>query len=246
MDDRVIKVLADPPAVALAVAEMFLESAKEAIERQGRFTVALSGGSTPRALYELLATDGFIGRVDWAKVQVFFADERCVPPEDPQSNYGMVRDILLRHLPMPEGNVHRMKGEIDPQAAAIEYGRLLKRMFGEEGLDLVLLGMGDDGHTASLFPHTAALTEDHHRCVANYVEKLKAWRLTMTAMFINRSREVAVLVTGQNKAITLRRVLEEASDPQTFPVRLIQPNHGRVHWMLDAAAAGMTGEQGSI
>lgn len=237
-----MKVLADPPAVALAVAEMFLDSAREAIVRQGRFTVALSGGSTPRALYELLATDGFIGRVDWANVQIFFADERCVPPDDPQSNYGMVREILLRHLPMSEENIHRMKGEIDPQTAAIEYGQLLKQIFGEGGLDLVLLGMGEDGHTASLFPHTAALAENHHRCTANYVEKLKAWRLTMTAMFINRSREAVMLVTGQNKAKTLQQVMEEAPDPQTFPVQMIRPLDGPVHWMLDAAAAGMIEE----
>lgn len=242
MQDRKINVLSDADAVARAAAEGFVESTQEAIERQGRFAVALSGGSTPKALYALLAGDEFAGRVDWSKVQVFFADERCVSPEDPQSNYGMVREILLRHLPMPSGNVHRMRGEIDPLEAAIEHGRLLKQTFGEGGLDLVLLGMGEDGHTASLFPYSAALAEDRHRCVADHVEKLNAWRLTLTAAFINRAESVVLLVTGESKAPTVRQVMEESPDPRKFPVQLIRPQSGRLLWLLDAAAAGMNGE----
>jgi 6-phosphogluconolactonase len=242
MNDRRINVLADPAAVARAAAELFVQSADEAIARQGRFSVALSGGSTPQALYALLASEPFINKVDWSKVHFYFADERCVGPADPQSNYGMVREILLNHLPIPSANVNRMKGEIDPHEAAIEYGQMLKSTFGDGGLDLVLLGMGEDGHTASLFTHTAALAETRHRCVANFVEKLNAWRLTLSAPFINRAGAVALLVCGQSKAPAIQRVLEESPDPQKYPVLLIHPASGNLLWLLDAAAAGMDPE----
>ncbi|MCC6422963.1 MAG: 6-phosphogluconolactonase [Phycisphaerales bacterium] len=239
MNEGKINVLADPSAVAQAAAELFVQSSHEAIARQGKFSVALSGGTTPRALYALLAADPFINAVDWSNTFIFFADERCVPPDDPQSNYGMVRETLLNHLQIPSTNIHRMKGEIDPQSAAMEYGKMLKQTFGDGGMDLTLLGMGDDGHTASLFPHTSALAEKSHRCVANFVDKLNTWRLTLSAPFINHSHAVALLVCGPSKAATIQRVMEEPPSPQQFPIQLIQPQSNNLLWLLDVAAAGM-------
>jgi 6-phosphogluconolactonase len=146
---------------------------------------------------------------------------------------------MLDRVPIKSQNVHRMPGEIDPQQAAMQYGQLLKDKFGDGGLDVILLGMGDDGHTASLFPGTAALNETHHRCVANFVPKLNAWRLTMTAPFINRAAEVIILVADAAKAKRVAEVLEGPRDPQRLPIQLIQPDPGRLLWIMDRAAAGM-------
>jgi 6-phosphogluconolactonase len=234
-----IRVFPDPQALAEAAAEFIARAAETAIATAGEFTIALSGGQTPRPLYQKLSSEPFINQIDWSKVRIFFADERCVPPVHADSNFRMASETLLDLVPLQPGNIHRLRGEIEPEAAAIEYGQLLKARFGDNGPDVAILGMGEDGHTASLFPDTAALAEQEHRCVANYVEKLNAWRLTMTAPFLNRTKEVLVLVTGQNKAATLHQVLEGERDPKRFPIHLIDPPEGRVIWMLDAAAAEM-------
>jgi 6-phosphogluconolactonase len=236
-----IKVLPDPHAVAREAAERIVRAADQEIALGGRFTLALAGGSTPKLLYQMLAAD-FAGAVDWAKVQIFFGDERCVPPDHPESNYRMARETLLSKVPIPGDNVYRMRGEIEPEEAAKEYGLMLKEKFGDEGLDLVLLGMGEDGHTASLFPGTAAVNEAHHRVVANYAEHSttgKSWRITLTAPFLNRSRQVLILVAGANKAKVLAEVLEGPRDPQKLPVQMIEPASGKLAWLVDAAAAGM-------
>lgn len=238
MAERTIRVFPTPAEVARQAALFFVEAADEAIALSGRFTVALSGGRTPKALFELLATDEFADRVDWSNVEIFFGDERTVPPDNAESNYRMAREALLDHVPIPPGNVHRMRGEIDPEAAAIEYGKMLKDRFGEDGLDLALLGMGDDGHTASLFPGTEALKEPKHRCVANFVPKLNTWRITMTAPFLNRSREILVLVEGATKAARIQEVLEGPPDPDRLPIQMIEPRK-RLVWLMDVAAAGM-------
>ena len=242
-----IQVFPDPNAVARAAAERVVRAADENIVLAGRFTIGLSGGSTPKLLFQLLASEEFRGAIDWSRVEVFFVDERCVPPDHAESNYKLARETLLDKVPIPGDNVHRMRGEVNPpEDAAKEYGLMLEEKFGDTGgLDLVLLGMGDDGHTASLFPGTAAVNETKHRCVANYAEKSttgKSWRLTLTAPFINRGREVSVLVTGANKAKTLAEVLEGPRDPQRLPVQLIAPPSGKLTWLVDAAAAGMTGD----
>jgi 6-phosphogluconolactonase len=247
--DPEIKVLPDPAAVAAEAAERIVRAADEAIALSGRFRIGLSGGSTPKLLFQLLASDAYRDRIDWSNVEVFFADERCVPPDHDESNYRMARETLLTKVKIPGDNVYRMRGELEPPNEAVkEYGRMLKEKFGgpsiEEGggLDLVLLGMGEDGHTASLFPATAAVNETKHRCVANYAEKSttgKSWRLTLTAPFINRSREVLILVTGASKAKTLSEVLEGPRDPQRLPIQLIQPADGKLSWLIDAAAAAM-------
>jgi 6-phosphogluconolactonase len=239
MAERTIRVVNDAAEVARDAAGYVVEAAEEAIALSGRFTLALAGGRTPKALYELLASDEFAGKIDWANVEIFFGDERTVPPDHPDSNYRMAKEALLDHVMIPRTNVHRMKGELDPEAAAIEYGKMLKDRFGDDGgLDLVLLGMGDDGHTASLFPGTEALKEATHRCVANFVPKLNTWRLTLTAPFLNRSREVLVMLEGAGKATRVQEVLEGPADPDRLPIQMIAPRE-KYFWLMDVAAAGM-------
>jgi 6-phosphogluconolactonase len=238
-----IKVFPDLTELAVEAADRLLRIADEAIALEGRFTVALAGGSTPRALYELLATDEFRSAIDWARVEVFFGDERCVPPDHTESNYRMAREAMLGKLPLPGDNIYRMRGEIEPEAAAREYGQMLKEKFGDAGgLDLVLLGMGGDGHTASLFPGSEAIHETRHRVVATFAENSstgRSWRITMTPPFINRARHVMILVAGASKSQCLQEVLEGPRDPQRLPVQLIAPESGRLTWLLDAAVAGM-------
>jgi 6-phosphogluconolactonase len=239
MQEPSIQVVADADAMAAAAAERIIQLADGAIAARQVFSIALSGGNTPKTLFELLASPAYVQRVNWQSWEIYFSDERCVPPDDPQSNYRMARQAMLDRVPISPTNVHRMTGEIQPQQAATQYGQLLKDKFGEGGLDVILLGMGDDGHTASLFPGTAALNDTHHRCVANFVPQLKTWRLTMTAPFINRAAEVMILVAGAAKAQRLVEVLKGPRDPQRLPIQLIQPNPGRLLWIVDRAAAGM-------
>jgi 6-phosphogluconolactonase len=242
-----IKVLPDPHAVAQAAAGRVVSAARENIALSDKFTLGLSGGSTPKAMFELLASGGSGLAIDWAKVEVFFVDERCVPPDHPESNYRLARETLLSKVSVPSDNIHRMRGEIEPQEAAKEYGQMLKKKFGDDGgLDLILLGMGEDGHTASLFPGTPAVNETRHRCVANYAEHSttgRSWRITLTAPFINRARQVMMTVTGANKAKALANVLEGPRDPQRLPAQLIAPASGRLSWLIDAAAAGMSADE---
>jgi len=230
----------DSAALAFAAANVFAEMAARCIADHGTFAVAVSGGSTPKSMFHLLAMPSLAMRVDWSKIELFFVDERCVPPTHVDSNFKMASDSLLMHVPIKPGNIHRMRGEIDPNEAAIEYGRMLKARFGDGGVDQLWLGMGDDGHTASLFPHTPAVKETHHRCVAQHVEKSTtgdSWRITMTAPFINRAKEVIVLVAGAGKAERVNEVINGPRDPERLPMQLIQPASARMTWMLDAAAA---------
>ena len=242
MEAPEIQVLPDPAAVARAAADRFVAAAAEAIAARDAFTVALAGGSTPKAMYELLAGDGYRSRVDWPRVEVFFGDERCVPPDHPESNYRAAREALLSKVPIPGDNVYRMRGEDDPERAAKAYGLMLKEKFADGGLDLTLLGMGDDGHTASLFPGTPAVREREHRVVAQFVERSttgRSWRVTMTAPFLNRSGRVLLLVAGKSKAARVAEVMEGDPDPDRLPVQLIDAGQTRVTWLIDAAAAGM-------
>jgi 6-phosphogluconolactonase len=234
-----IKVLPDPQSVANEAANRIVRLAADSMADREKFSIILCGGTTPKALYELLATDDFAQKINWPRVHVFFGDERCVPPDHPDSNYHMAREALLGKVPVPGDNIYRIRGEIDPNDAAIEYGQLLKEHFGDGGPDVILLGMGEDGHTASLFPGTEALKETRHRCVANFVPKLSSWRVTITAPFINRSAHVLVLVSGAGKAARVQEVLEGPADPLRLPIQLIQPTSGKSSWLLDAAAAGM-------
>jgi 6-phosphogluconolactonase len=239
MAEPTIQVVADGAAVAATAAERIIHLADAAIASRKMFSIALSGGNTPKGLFQLLASPAYARRVNWKSWEIYFSDERCVGPDDPQSNFRMAREALLEHVPVDQQKIHRMVGEIDPQEAAKQYGQLLKEKFSDGGLDVILLGMGDDGHTASLFPGSAALNETQHRCVANFVPKLNTWRITMTAPFINRAAEVIVLVEGAAKAVRVAEVLEGPRDPQRLPIQLIDPNPGRLLWITDRAAAGM-------
>ncbi|MDB5290019.1 MAG: pgl [Phycisphaerales bacterium] len=237
--DREIKVVPNMTELVREAADRIVDAARRAIAEKGSFSIALSGGHTPKGLYELLASEPYRSAIDWPNVEIYFGDERSVPPDSDQSNFRMANEALLSKVPIPRDHIHRIRGEIDPNTAAIEYGQLLKQKFGDGGLDMALLGMGDDGHTASLFPGTAALHETHHRAVANHVEKLNAWRVTMSAPFLNRSREIMILISGADKAKRAAEVLEGPREPERLPIQMIEPRDGKVTWLLDAAAAGM-------
>jgi 6-phosphogluconolactonase len=231
-----VQVYENPEELAEAAAREFAARAAEAIEDHGRFAVVLAGGSTPKATYEILARD-YRDRIDWGKVHVFFGDERSVPPDHEDSNYKMAREALLGHVPV--GSVHRMQGELPPDEAAEAYEQELRDFFGPEELpqfDLILLGTGGDGHTASLFPETSALEVHDRRVVANPVLKLETTRVTLTVPVINAARAVYFLVAGEGKAEPVAEILEGNPDPREYPASLIQPHDGPV-WMLDRAAA---------
>lgn len=225
-----------PQRLAEAAARLFVEGAAGAIAERGRFAVALAGGSTPKATYEVLARD-HAEDVDWQNVHAFFGDERTVPPDHEDSNYRMAREALLDIVPV--GSVHRMRGELPPDEAAALYEEDLKEFFTEVPpvLDLVMLGIGSDGHTASLFPGTAALEVAGRLAMANPVPKLDTTRLTLTAPVLNAAREVRFLVAGADKAEVLAEILEGEADPREYPAKLVRPPGGPT-WMVDRAAAG--------
>jgi len=234
-----LHVFEDPPALAEAAAQLFIQAAGEAIARQGRFSAALSGGSTPRAVYARLAQPELSAQVDWSNVHLFWGDERCVPPEHPDSSFGMAQEIWLRHVPIPEDNLHRLHGELPPSQAADLYEAELNRFFaeGQPAFDLALLGMGADGHTASLFPGNTEVQASQRLCQAVYVEKLSAWRLTLTPRVFNAAQRVLFLVSGLEKAETLQQVLDGPFQPERLPAQSIRPEGG-VRWYVDRAAAG--------
>ncbi len=237
----------DAAGLARGAAECFADLAEAAVAKRGRFTAALSGGSTPKALYTLLSGNPYAKRIDWARTFLFFGDERCVPPDHPKSNYRMVKETLLDRTPLPESNVFRMRGEAPPGEAAAEYEALLVRFFcgaaeakeGPPRFDLVLLGLGNDGHTASLFPGTAALAEKKRLVAAQHVAKLGAFRITFTLPLINAARQVLFLVSGEGKAERLKEVLQGPFRPDVLPAQAAAPPSGRLDWFVDRAAASL-------
>jgi 6-phosphogluconolactonase len=240
-------------ALVRAAAEAFAATARESTRMSGRFTVALSGGSTPAGLYGLLATDAYARRVDWSRVHVFWGDERCVPPDDTASNYRMARERLLDHVPVPAANLHRIRGEDDPAGAAAAYERELRQAFATPDgpprdapgarFDLVLLGVGDNGHTASIFPGMPAVRERARWAMAQQVAATPPWRVTLTPVVINAAAAVVFLVSGPEKASTLRQVLLGPHRPDDLPAQVIAPRAGRLRWLLDAAAAAELGTE---
>ncbi|CAN5658629.1 6-phosphogluconolactonase [soil metagenome] len=231
-----VHVYESPEELAEAAASEFATRAAGAIEERGRFTAVLAGGSTPRATFEILARD-YAGRIDWGKVHVFFGDERSVPPDDEDSNYRMASEALLDHVPV--ASIHRMQGELPPEEAAEAYEEELRDFFGPDELpefDLILLGIGGDGHTASLFPETSALEVHDRWVVANPVLKLETTRITLTVPVINAAHAVYFLVAGEGKADALGQILSGDADPREYPASLIQPQGGP-KWMLDQPAA---------
>lgn len=239
-----IQTFADPNSLAHAAVVRFVQLAQEAIEARDQFTVALSGGSTPKALYALLATEPWQNQISWDQVHLFWGDERHVPPNDSSSNFRMTQEQLLSKVPIPPENVYRIQAENpNANAAAAEYERDLKQFFqlGEHQFprfDLVMLGMGANGHTASLFPGTAAVHEQTRLVVAPWVEELKTDRITLTPPVINNAAEIIFFVTGSDKAAMLKTVLEGAYQPDRFPAQVIRPTQGKLVWMIDQAAAG--------
>ncbi|HKH11270.1 MAG TPA: 6-phosphogluconolactonase [Rubrobacter sp.] len=230
-----VEVFDTPDGLAGAAARAFAEKSREAIAARGSFAVALAGGSTPKATYEVLARD-HADTVDWPSVHVFFGDERPVPPEHEDSNYRMAGEALLDHVPV--GSVHRMRGELPPEEAASSYEEELRVFFGEDPpvLDLVMLGIGEDGHTASLFPETSALEVTGRLAVANPVPKLGTTRITLTVPVLNAARDVLMLVAGEGKAEALEEILEGEDDPRAYPAKLVQPSGGP-RWLVDRSAA---------
>ncbi len=240
-----IRVFPGLDAVSAAVAEVFVEVVLRSARAEGRrpgvegASVALAGGSTPRRAYQLLASPPWRERVAWDRVHIFWGDERCVPPSDPRSNERMAREALLDRVPIPPGQVHPIRCGGDSAQAAREYEALLLQLFGgPPRFDLILLGLGADGHTASLKPHTAALGERERQVVA--VPDLGEGfdRVTLTAPAINRARRIVFAVSGAAKASALRAVLEGPPNPNQFPAQLIRPEAGEVVWLVDEAAAG--------
>lgn len=223
-------------------AEEVVHLANEAVAARGRFTIALSGGSTPKSLFNLLATNAKT-TLPWDRMFFFFGDERHVPPTDPDSNYRMANEAMLSKVPVPPANVFRVEAENpDAAAAAAAYEQTLRKFFqigaGEvPKFDLILLGMGPDGHTASLFPGTAGLQEKSRLVIANWVEKLKTHRLSFTLPLINAARCVAFLVSGTDKAPALKAVLEGSAPGEQYPAKLVAPKDGKLIWFLDRAAA---------
>ena len=247
---KTIRVYPDYTLMMQAAAEQFASLYEASVMAHGHFTVALSGGSTPKALYALLAEERFSRYIDWSNIYFFWGDERTVPPDDQESNYRMAKLALFDQVDVPAGNIFRMHGESDPAQAALDYEQRLIEFFkgrddGRIVFDLVLLGMGDDGHTASLFQHTAALDEMEKQVVANFVPKLDTWRITLTTPAINAARHVMFLVTGAGKSAVLQEVLEGARQARELPSQLIDPVDGQLLWLLDEAAARLLAQTGS-
>lgn len=247
-----VEVLPSAAALADASAERFAAAAGHAIETHGRFVVALSGGSTPRATYERLAREPLASRVDWTRVHFVWGDERCVAPTHADSNYRMAFATLLDHVPVPSANIHRIRGEDPPDRAAEAYEVALRNLLHTPAglpsldparrIDLVLLGLGDNGHTASLFPESSALEEMTRWVLSARVDAKPPWRVTMTLPLLNAAAELLFIVAGKGKAEMLKRVIDGPPRPRELPAQLIAPSAGRVHWLVDADAASQLDE----
>jgi 6-phosphogluconolactonase len=237
-----IRTLTTPQELFGAAAEEVVRIAKESVTAEGRFTIALSGGSTPKSLYNLLATNAKT-EMPWDRTYFFWGDERHVPPDDPESNYRMAKEAMLSKVPVAAANVFRFEAENpDASAAALAYEKTLQKFFSLEGgqvpkFDLILLGIGPDGHTASLFPGTAALQEKSRLVVSNWVAKFNTDRLTFTLPVLNAAHNVMFLVSGTDKAPALQAILEGDAPGEQYPAKLVKPTDGKLIWMVDRAAA---------
>ncbi len=238
-----IEILPDAETLALRAADLFALAAQEAAAARGRFVVALSGGETPRSFYGMLARQQFSQKVPWRRVHLYWSDERCVDPDEPASNFGMARDAFIRHVPVPPVNVHRVHGEEEPEQAATAYQRELEALATQERprselpvFDLIHLGLGKDGHTASLFPQSQALDEEDLLAVATQAPDGSP-RVTITRPVINAARRVWFIVSGADKAGMVAEVLEGLRVPRAVPAQAVAPVHGELLWLLDEAAA---------
>ena len=237
--------------LSIQVADWMVDLISKTLQEQDRFTLVLSGGSTPKKLNELLTTEAYKNKIDWSKVHIFWGDERFVPFNDERNNAKMAFDTLLNHVPVAKDNIHVMQTEnITPEDSAKAYEEVLKNYFPLTGnrkpetlnsFDLVILGMGDDGHTLSLFPgKTEVIHETERLCTSLWLESQDMYRVTLTHPIVNQSAAVAFLVTGSNKIKALHEVLKGEFNPDVYPSQIIKPIHGELHWFLDeAAAAGL-------
>lgn len=239
-----IQIVADAEAMCRAAAETLLRHIVETLQTKDVYSIALSGGSTPRKLYALMADDTELGRqMPWERIHFFWGDERPVPPDHPDSNYRMAYAAMLSHAPIPPANIHRIRAENpDASKTAKEYARDMRRFFGITNGELprfncVLLGMGSDGHTASLFPGSPAIGEEKRLVMANWVEKFNAYRITLTVPVFNNADLILFLVSGGEKAGALKAILEGDKEPDRYPAKLIQPSGGALIWFLDRFAA---------
>ena len=243
MTNQTVEVFQNQDDLIKRAGDLFVSVAKEAVVQNGRFLTALSGGSTPKALFQLLATPAYASQIDWQYVHVFWGDERLVPPDDPGSNYKLAMDTLLTHVPIPAENIHRAKGELVAETAVNDYAQQLGRL-AHPGhtfpqLDLALMGLGNDGHTASLFPGpipTAETTQPVMAVTANY-DGRPAQRITLTPLIFNAAHHILFLATGEKKATALAAVLTRQDSPEKWPAQRIQPTNGTVTWLVDEAAA---------
>jgi 6-phosphogluconolactonase len=237
-----IKIVSDNSELNRAAAKEFKSLAESAVTARGRFSVALSGGNTPRSVYQLLAQE-YKTALPWDKIHIFFGDERSVPPDRPDSNYRMAKEALLSQVPIPACNVHRIRAELEPEAAAQDYENQLRDFFRPANnswprFDLIWLGLGDDGHTASLFPGSTALEEKSRLVAATWVEKMKTFRISLTYPVLNHAAEVEFLVSGSGKAKILNDILSSPG-AAAFPAQRIKPENGRLLWLVDQDAAGL-------
>lgn len=233
-----LRIFETPDRLAAALADAFVDDARTAIEQHGAFFVALAGGTTPGNAYRMLALEPRRSAVDWNHVFVYFGDERCVPPENDDSNYKMATDSFLRAVNLADDHVHRMRGEDDPLAAARDYAELLIQTMGDlPRFDLIMLGMGPDGHTASLFPGTDPLVDNDRLVRAPYVEKVQSYRITITPLVINNAARVIIATEGLPKAPALYAVREGPYEPAIHPIQIVAPTNGRLSWFVDRAAA---------
>lgn len=249
MENIEIKICTDADAISREAATRFVDAARDATNRNGTFSVALSGGSTPRKLFEKLAIPEMQSKVDWNAVHLFWSDERAVPPDDKDSNFHTAHESLITHIPIPAANIHRIKGEqaqisdADAESAAAEYETEIRRVLQTPSdemprFDLIMLGMGADGHTASLFPTTTALDETERGVVSLWVEKMNTRRVTFTFPLLNYAAHVMFLIGGADKSRTLREVLQPENGAMKYPSQRVKPTNGKLTWLIDEAAAG--------
>lgn len=234
-----VTIFKDTSYLSQRAAELFVDAAQEAVQKNGRFTVALTGGSSPKQLYQLLAKAPFKDQVPWEQTFIFWGDERWVPLTDDRSNAKMAKELLLDKVPVPQEQIYPMWEDMEPEAYAQKYEQLLKDHFKDQppAFDLILLGMGDDGHTASLFPGTEVLQEQSRWVQAYYLESQAMHRITLTAPLINQAKRILFMTFGDNKAPALHEVLEGENNPEKYPSQLIKPQQGEIYWYVDDKAA---------
>lgn len=239
-----IQICSDKAELVNASATLFIKLAKQSIQQREQFLVALSGGSTPWPIYRALGNPENAKKINWSQIHLFFGDERYVPSNHEDSNFQMVSETLLNRVNIPNQNIHRVVTELDVNLAASVYEEELRAYFKGQWprFDLVLLGMGEDGHTASLFPHSEGLKEEQRWFISNYVPKLEAWRLTLTKNAINHAHQIVVIVNGASKAATLAEVLTGSRQPLEKPIQEISPVDGKMTWLVDKAAAALLPE----